>query len=66
MYPEALRTHIEKVKETAPGRPFAVNVPLLYPAVEEHMKSIVELNVPVVITTPPTPSYPCRCSFCCG
>ena len=51
MYPEALRTHIEKVKETAPGRPFAVNVPLLYPAVEEHMKSIVDLNVPVVITS---------------
>ena len=55
MYPEALRTHIEKVKETAPGRPFAVNVPLLYPAVEEHMKSIVELNVPVVITSAGNP-----------
>ena len=34
---------------------FAVNVPLLYPAVEEHMASIVELGVPIVFTSAGNP-----------
>ena len=45
MYPEVLRDQIQKVQNAKPGKPFAVNVPLLYPAVEEHMASIVELGV---------------------
>ena len=49
MYPEVLRDQIQKLQAAAPGKPFAVNVPLLYPAVEEHMKSIVELDVPCVV-----------------
>jgi enoyl-[acyl-carrier protein] reductase II len=55
MYPEVLRAQITKVQEAAPGKPFAVNVPLLYPAVEEHMASIVELGVPVVFTSAGNP-----------
>lgn len=55
MYPEVLRDQIQKVQEAAPGKPFAVNVPLLYPAVEEHMASIVELGVPVVFTSAGNP-----------
>ena len=55
MYPEVLRDQITKVQEAAPGKPFAVNVPLLYPAVEEHMKSIVELGVPIVFTSAGNP-----------
>jgi len=55
MYPEVLREHITKVQEAAPGKPYAVNVPLLYPAVEEHMASIVELGVPIVFTSAGNP-----------
>lgn len=56
MYPEVLREHIAKVQEAAPGKPFAANVPLLYPAVEEHMASIVEMGVPVVFTSAGNPN----------
>jgi enoyl-[acyl-carrier protein] reductase II len=55
MYPEQLRTHIEKCKK-ATDKPFAVNVPLLYPAVEEHMQSIVELGVKIVFTSAGNPA----------
>ena len=55
MYPEVLRDQIQKLQAAAPGKPFAVNVPLLYPAVEEHMKSIVELGVPIVFTSAGNP-----------
>lgn len=56
MYPDVLREHIAKVQEAAPGKSFAVNVPLLYPAVEEHMASIVEMGVPVVFTSAGNPN----------
>ena len=52
---EVLRDQITKVQEAAPGKPFAVNVPLLYPAVEEHMASIVQLGVPIVFTSAGNP-----------
>ena len=55
MYPKVLRDQIEKVKKAVPGKPFAVNVPLLYPAVEEHMGSIAELGVPIVFTSAGNP-----------
>lgn len=54
MYPEILRDQIKKCK-SATTKPFAVNVPLLYPAVEEHMQAIVELGVPVVFTSAGSP-----------
>ena len=50
-----LRGQIQKLQTAAPGKPFAVNVPLLYPAVEEHMKSIVELGVPIAFTSAGNP-----------
>ena len=54
MYPEELRAEIARVKQAWDG-PFAVNVPLLYPAVEEHMQTLVEEKVPVVFTSAGSP-----------
>ncbi len=39
MYSDVLREHIKKCK-AATDKPFGVNVPLLYPNIEEHMKII--------------------------
>ena len=50
MYPEVLREHVRKCK-AATKRPFAVNVPLLYPNVEDHMATIIEERVPIVFTS---------------
>ena len=54
MYPEVLRDHIRKCK-AATIKPFGVNVPLLYPNIEEHMKIIVEEGVKIVFTSAGNP-----------
>lgn len=54
MYPEILRQHIRKCK-AATHKPFGVNVPLLYPNIEEHMKIIVEEGVKIVFTSAGNP-----------
>ena len=54
MYPAVLREHIQQCK-TATNKPFGVNVPLMYPDVEELMKIIVEENVPIVFTSAGNP-----------
>ena len=54
MYPDVLKDQIKKC-HTATSNPFAVNVPLLYPAVEEHMETIVSLKVPIVFTSAGSP-----------
>ena len=54
MYPEVLRDHIRKCK-AATSKPFGVNVPLLYPNIEEHMKIIVEEGVKIVFTSAGNP-----------
>jgi enoyl-[acyl-carrier protein] reductase II len=54
MYPDVLRHHIRQVK-AATRKPFGVNVPLLYPAIEEHMAIIREEGVPVVFTSAGNP-----------
>lgn len=54
MYPEILRMHIQKCK-AATQKPFGVNVPLLYPSIEEHMKVIVEEGVKIVFTSAGNP-----------
>lgn len=54
MYPDILRDHIRKCKH-ATNKPFAVNVPLLYPNVEEIMQIIIEENVKVVFTSAGNP-----------
>ena len=55
MYPDVLRTHIRKCK-AATTNPFGVNVPLLYPNIEEIMKIIVEENVTIVFTSAGNPT----------
>ncbi|MBK8614312.1 MAG: nitronate monooxygenase [Flavobacteriales bacterium] len=54
MYPDVLREHIRKCK-AATDKPFAVNVPMLYPDIDKHMATIVEENVPIVFTSAGNP-----------
>ncbi len=55
MYPAVLRTHIQQCKK-ATDKPFAVNVPLLYPNVEEIMDIIVSEGVKIVFTSAGNPA----------
>lgn len=54
MYPEVLRDQVKKCKK-ATNKPFAVNLPLLYPSIEEHVKTIIEEKVPIVFTSAGSP-----------
>ncbi|WP_178984670.1 NAD(P)H-dependent flavin oxidoreductase [Winogradskyella helgolandensis] len=54
MYPDVLREHIQKCK-AATDNPFGVNVPMLYPNVQEIMDIIVEEGVKVVFTSAGNP-----------
>ena len=54
MYPDVLREHIKKCKK-ATDKPFGVNVPMLYPNVEEIMNIIVEEGVKIVFTSAGNP-----------
>ena len=54
MYPEILREQLIKCK-AATEKPFGVNIPLLYPNIEEHIASVIEFNVPVVFTSAGNP-----------
>lgn len=54
MYPEVLREHIQKCKK-ATTKPFGVNVPLLYPNIDEIMKIIVDEEVKIVFTSAGNP-----------
>ncbi|MHA7943402.1 NAD(P)H-dependent flavin oxidoreductase [Formosa sp. 3Alg 14/1] len=54
MYPEVLREHIQKCKK-ATNKPFGVNVPMLYPNIEEIMNIIVEEDVKIVFTSAGNP-----------
>jgi enoyl-[acyl-carrier protein] reductase II len=54
MYPEILREHIQKCKK-ATDKPFGVNVPMLYPQIEEIMNIIVEEGVKIVFTSAGNP-----------
>jgi len=55
MYPDVLRSQISKCKK-ATNKPFAVNLPLLYPSIEEHVQTIIDLKVPIVFTSAGSPS----------
>ena len=55
MYPNVLRSHIIKCKQNT-KYPFGVNVPLLYPNIEEIMDVIVEEKVRIVFTSAGNPS----------
>lgn len=54
MYPDVLREHVKKCK-AATNHPFGVNVPMLYPNIEEIMQIIVEEDVKVVFTSAGNP-----------
>lgn len=54
MYPDVLRTHIQKCKQ-ATDKPFAVNVPMLYPQIEDHINIIIEEGVKIVFTSAGNP-----------
>lgn len=54
MHPDNLRHHIKSCR-AATDKPFGVNVPLLYPQIEDIMKIIVEERVPIVFTSAGSP-----------
>ncbi len=54
MYPHILAEHIIKCK-AATSKPFAVNVPLLYPNLNEHIATIIAQKIPIVITSAGNP-----------
>ena len=54
MYPEVLDLHIQRCKQ-ATQNPFGVNVPLLYPNIEEHLDLIIKHEVPIVFTSAGNP-----------
>lgn len=54
MYPNILEEHIEKCK-AATDKPFAVNLPMLYPNIEEHIAIIIKHQVPIVFTSAGNP-----------
>ena len=54
MYPEVLREHIQKCKK-ATDKPFGVNIPMLYPNIEELINIIVEEGVKIVFTSAGNP-----------
>lgn len=54
MYPDVLREHIQKCKK-ATNKPFGVNVPMLYPNIEDIMNIIVEEGIKIVFTSAGNP-----------
>ncbi|HRN91578.1 MAG TPA: nitronate monooxygenase [Ferruginibacter sp.] len=54
MYPEVLKEQIHKCK-AATNKPFAVNLPLLYPSINEHIETILKEKIPVVFTSAGNP-----------
>lgn len=54
MYPDVLKEHIRKYK-LASNKPFAVNLPLLYPSITEHIQTIIDEKVPIVFTSAGNP-----------
>ncbi|MCF8229028.1 MAG: nitronate monooxygenase [Bacteroidales bacterium] len=54
MYPDVLREHIQKCKQ-ATDKPFGVNLPLIYPQVDDHINIILEENVKIVFTSAGNP-----------
>jgi enoyl-[acyl-carrier protein] reductase II len=55
MYPDILREHVRKCK-AATAKPFAVNIPMLYPDVEKHIAIAIEEGVKIVFTSAGNPA----------
>ncbi len=54
MYPDVLDEHIQKCK-AATNKPFAVNLPMLYPDIDKHIETIIKHKVPIVFTSAGNP-----------
>ncbi len=54
MYPKVLEEHIQKCQR-ATNKPFAVNLPMLYPDIEKHIETIIKYKVPIVFTSAGNP-----------
>lgn len=54
MHPDTLREHILKCKN-ATNKPFGVNIPLMYPQIEEIMQIVIEEKVPIIFTSAGNP-----------
>ena len=55
MYPDVLREHIQKC-QVHTDKPFAVNLPLLYPQIDDHISIIIEEGVKIVFTSAGNPA----------
>jgi len=55
MYPEVLRLHIQKCK-LATHQPFGVNIPLLYPNIQEIIDVVIEEEVKIVFSSAGNPA----------
>ena len=55
MYPNVLREHIQKC-QVHTAMPFAVNLPLLYPQIKDHISIIIEEGVKIVFTSAGNPA----------
>jgi enoyl-[acyl-carrier protein] reductase II len=54
MYPEILEEQVLKCK-AATNKPFAVNLPMLYPDIDKHIETIIKHKVPIVFTSAGNP-----------
>jgi enoyl-[acyl-carrier protein] reductase II len=54
MYPEILEEQLIKCKQ-ATNKPFAVNLPMLYPDIDKHIQTIIKHKVPIVFTSAGNP-----------
>lgn len=54
MYPDVLREHIQKCK-SATDKPYGVNIPMLYPDLDQVIEIILEEKVPIVFTSAGNP-----------
>jgi enoyl-[acyl-carrier protein] reductase II len=54
MYPDVLLEHIQKCK-AATNHPYGVNLPLLYPDIDQHVEHILREKVPIVFTSAGNP-----------
>ncbi|GEP90500.1 enoyl-[acyl-carrier protein] reductase II [Chitinophaga terrae (ex Kim and Jung 2007)] len=54
MYPDVLRYHIRQCKQ-ATSKPFGVNLPLLYPDIDQLVQIILDEKVPIVFTSAGNP-----------
>ena len=54
MYPHILEEHIQKCHK-ATDKPFAINLPMLYPDIDKHIELIIKYKVPIVFTSAGNP-----------